>query len=440
MMSNTTCEKLINEFKGPKISASIINVILPEICGFVHSNPNASTLLIQFHNLCCSPIPTVVLNKTFGSLNNIINHSRIVQVCRLMAKNNRPDEEEFYNEFCAPWMIESAEDPIFNTLTYILVSLLSPIGLLANLLILTTVYKVKKMRNATGYFMCNLAVADLFVILEMLLFHSLYKSGIMSKVAERVQKFMFPSLDVMLGSASLLHVTAVSVERGIAVALPLRYPRYLSELRAKRLIQGIWIYCVVIFFLGISRVWIESTVYGEIMFFVAVSCSFFIPLILVTTSYSIIMVSALKNMKMEQSIRKVIAAISRVDDKLSKAIIRPARFREIRVTFNVMTMTIPFVCGWGYFMICSTYEIAANYQFKGFQNWMIMFLPFLVSCVNPLTYIIFTRSLRQSSFLILSSACARFTQRIPYKHNIVRRNTSLFLERRQLNNPTVTEV
>ncbi|XP_004205690.2 histamine H2 receptor isoform X1 [Hydra vulgaris] len=425
-MMNNTCEKLIQDLKGtPKISPSIISVILPEICNFVNTSPNASRIASQFQKLCCSPISSIILNKTLDSSNGI-NHSRIEQVCRLMSKNNKPDEEEFYNEFCLSWMkSEPAEHQI---LTYVLASILSPIGLFANILILTTVYKVKKMQNPTGYFICNLAIADLFVILETLLFHTFYKSGTMSIASERVQKFMFPSLDIMLGSASLLHVTAVSIERGIAVALPMKYPFYLSELRAKRLIQGIWVYCTLIFFLSISRIWVVQKFYEETIFFVAVSCSFFIPFVLVTTSYGIIMFSALKSIKMEHSIRKVIAAISRLDDNLlTKATVRPPRFREIKITFNVMTMTIPFVCGWGYFMTCSTYEIAANYKFKGFQNWLIMSLPFLVSCINPLTYIVFTRSLRQSSFRVLSNLCSNIFQRVSYKRKNNRRNSNLNL-------------
>ena len=107
---------------------------------------------------------------------------------------------------------------------------------------------------------------------------------------------------------------------------------------------------------------------------------------------------------MEKKICKVIVAISIMNDqKIDQATnVRPNRCRELKVAIKVATLTIPFVCGWGYFMVSTVYELASSYKFKGLANVMILFLPYIISCLNPLTYLMFTRTLRQSTWMILS--------------------------------------
>ena len=404
-----SCEQLMREVHVvEKLTPAIIHFILPQICGLIdRMDPNITVEEMKFHNLCCNPIPSIIMNKTVDISGNLTDKSTLIRdVCRFMSEKGSgmgPGDKQFQDQYCVP-NITDVVTSNYRVLSYILIGLLSPIGFFANILILLTVYKVKRLRNTTGYFICNLAIADVLVIIQMIFFLILYDNGVMAKANNRVVKYIFPSLDVFLGSASLLHVTAVSIERGIAVSMPLKYPRYLSNKRALGVIRKIWLFCLGLFMLTVLRIWIVEPLYDSIVFYFAVTCSFFIPCILVLTSYSVIMVSALKNMKMEKKIRKVIVVISMIDtENLEKVTsLRPARCREIKIALNVAIMTIPFVFGWGYFMVANVYEIEAKYLFKGFQNWLIAFLPFFVSCLNPLTYLLFTRTLRQSSWKILT--------------------------------------
>lgn len=332
--------------------------------------------------------------------------------------NTTEHENEFHRHCCHQFNVTTStpgtqipRDYLPPIPVYLLLVLLSPIGLTANSLIMVTVYKVKRLRNTTGYFICNLAFADILLILEVLLYFIVSFNMNVEKWPRRVKGYIFPSLDVFLASASLLLVTAVSIERGIAVARPLKYPRYLSEKRAKVLILCIWMYCFLLFVLGVLRIWITNTYYEKIFFYIAVTFSFFIPCIFVVTSYNIIVFSALKTMKMEKKICRALVAISLMNNDTSEidqtsAPVRSNRCREIKVALKVTTLTCPFVCGWGYFMICNVYEHAAVYQFRGVANLMIIFLPFVVSSLNPLTYIMFTRTLRQSAWLMLSRSHA----------------------------------
>ena len=419
-MNVTSCEDIMALVQSPvgTVSSDLIHVILPNICSIIESIPamNVSFEERVFYDHCCDPIPTMILNRTVNS-NNESHPSKLIEdVCSYMQHNRNAQEEALYREICVTTGIlhVGVLSPAYRLLTFIILSILSPIGFFANILILLTVYKVKHLRNTTGYFICNLAVSDLLVIFEMILFVTMYTSGAMQSASPRVTKFFFPTLDVVIGSASLLHVTAVTVERGIAVSMPLRYPRYLNDRTANRMIAGIWVYCLLLLIMGLLRIPIVSQNYNLVFFFIAATLSFFIPCILVLVSYGFILVSAMKNMRMEKKISKVIVVISMMDQENLEQVtsMRPARFREIKIAFNVAIMTVPFVCGWGYFMTCNTYELVSGKDITGFQNWLIPFVPFVISCLNPLTYLMFTRSLRKSSLLLLSRSklCKKLTQ------------------------------
>ena len=419
-MNVTSCEDIMALVQQPSdsISPELIHVILPNICAFIDSIPalNVSFEEKIFYDHCCDPIPTMILNRTV-SANNDSNAAQLIKdVCSYMQYNRNSAEEKLYRQICvtAGSISDGVLSPAYRLLTFIILSILTPIGFFANILILLTVYKVKHLRNTTGYFICNLAIADLLVIFELNFFVTMYTSGAMKSASPRVHEFFFPTLEVVIGSASLLHVTAVTIERGIAVSMPLRYPRYLNDRTANRMIAGIWMYCLLLLIMGLLRIPIVSQNYNLVFFFIAATLSFFIPCILVLVSYGFILVSAMKNMRMEKKISKVIVVISMMDqENLEKVTsMRPARFREIKIAFNVAIMTVPFVCGWGYFMICNTYELITEQWLNGFQNWLIPFVPFVISCLNPLTYLMFTRSLRKSSLLLLSRSklCKKLTQ------------------------------
>ena len=389
---NSDCQDFVHE-SIPNITQSVFPNILPYICKyFDRKSTNATPETEKFYRLCCHS------NKTihFGNVSE--------ELCRYLQSTSSEDES-IYRDLCVVDSDEGYDNNYYFAIIYVVLFILSPIGLTANTLIMMTVYKVKRLRNTTGYIICNLAFADILLIVDMLLY------VILGETNWRVREYIFPSFDVSLGSASLLLVTAVSVERGIAVARPLKYPRYLSEKRAKLLVICIWVYCFVLFIFGVLRIWINNKYYPKVFFYLTVSSSFFFPCILVVFSYNVIVFSALKTMKMEKKICKVIVAISLMNDqKLDQvATVRPNRCRELKVAVKVAALTIPFVCGWGYFMICNVYEIAASFKFKGVANFMILFLPYIVSCVNPLTYLMFTRSLRQGTWMILSrsNACMK---------------------------------
>lgn len=113
-------------------------------------------------------------------------------------------------------------------------------GLSGNLLTCAVIAKHKKMRNPTNFYLVSLAVSDLLVLMF----------GMPLEIYDLWENYPFPFgeggcyfktfLFETVCFASILNVTALSVERYIAVVHPLK-TRYLSTNRhAKRVITVVW--------------------------------------------------------------------------------------------------------------------------------------------------------------------------------------------------------
>lgn len=134
--------------------------------------------------------------------------------------------------------------PFFLPVTsvYLLIFL---VGLSGNLLTCTVIARHKKMRNPTNLYLLSLALSDLLVLLF----------GMPLEIYELWQNYPFPFgeggcyfktfLLETVCFASILNVTALSVERYIAVLHPLK-TRYLStNQHVKRVITVVWVVSMI---------------------------------------------------------------------------------------------------------------------------------------------------------------------------------------------------
>ncbi|XP_059185503.1 neuromedin-U receptor 2 [Centropristis striata] len=114
-------------------------------------------------------------------------------------------------------------------------------GLAGNLLTCAVIAKHKKMRNPTNLYLVSLAVSDLLVLLF----------GMPLEIYDLWQNYPFPFgacgcyfktfLFETVCFASILNVTALSVERYIAVVHPLKTRYLLTNHHAKQVITVVWV-------------------------------------------------------------------------------------------------------------------------------------------------------------------------------------------------------
>ncbi|XP_072239191.1 neuromedin-U receptor 2 [Leuresthes tenuis] len=184
------------------------------------------------------------------------------------------------------------------TTVYLLIFLT---GLSGNLLTCAVIAKHKKMRNPTNFYLVSLAVSDLLVLMF----------GMPLEIYDLWQNYPFPFgeggcyfktfLFETVCFASILNVTALSMERYIAVVHPLK-TRYLStNQHAKRVITVVWVLSMIcaipntslhgIFYLpekmeesAICTVLKPLWIYNLVMQITTV-CFYFVPMLIISILY-----------------------------------------------------------------------------------------------------------------------------------------------------------
>ncbi|XP_006642080.2 neuromedin-U receptor 2 [Lepisosteus oculatus] len=128
------------------------------------------------------------------------------------------------------------------SLTYLLIFIT---GVAGNLLTCTVIAKHQKMRTPTNLYLFSLAISDLLVLLF----------GMPLEIYDMWQNYPFPLgeggcyfktfLFETVCFASVLNVTALSVERYIAVVHPLKTKYVMTNTHARRVITTVWVVSLI---------------------------------------------------------------------------------------------------------------------------------------------------------------------------------------------------
>nr|CAA74977.1 D4B Dopamine receptor [Cyprinus carpio] len=119
--------------------------------------------------------------------------------------------------------------------------LLIVIIICGNVLVCLSVYTEKALKTTTNYFIVSLAVADLLlaVLVLPLFVYAEFQDGVWSLNMTLCDGLM--TMDVMLCTASIFNLCAISIDRFIAVSIPLNYNRKHVGQRQIVLLSATWI-------------------------------------------------------------------------------------------------------------------------------------------------------------------------------------------------------
>ncbi|XP_051915966.1 D(4) dopamine receptor-like [Hippocampus zosterae] len=126
-----------------------------------------------------------------------------------------------------------------------------------NALVCVSVLTEKALKTTTNYFIVSLAVADLLlaVLVLPLFVYSEFQDGVWTLSTGVCDGLM--SMDVMLCTASIFNLCAISVDRFIAVLIPLNYNRKHVDLRQAVLLSATWLLALAVaspVMLGVNQV------------------------------------------------------------------------------------------------------------------------------------------------------------------------------------------
>ncbi|XP_071182532.1 D(4) dopamine receptor-like [Salvelinus alpinus] len=134
----------------------------------------------------------------------------------------------------------------FNFPALIFGILLIVVIICGNLLVCLSVYREKALKTTTNYFIVSLAVADLMlaVLVLPLFIYVEFQGGLWSLNMHVCDGLM--TMDVMLCTASIFNLCAISIDRFIAVSIPLNYNLKHVDQRQIFLLSATWILALAV--------------------------------------------------------------------------------------------------------------------------------------------------------------------------------------------------
>ncbi|XP_062450561.1 D(2) dopamine receptor isoform X2 [Rhea pennata] len=135
---------------------------------------------------------------------------------------------------------DADQKPQYNYYAMLLTLLIFVI-VFGNVLVCMAVSREKALQTTTNYLIVSLAVADLLVAILVMPW-VVYLEVVGKWRFSRIHCDIFVTLDVMMCTASILNLCAISIDRYTAVAMPMLYnTRYSSKRRVTVMIAVVWV-------------------------------------------------------------------------------------------------------------------------------------------------------------------------------------------------------
>ncbi|XP_034233227.1 octopamine receptor beta-3R-like isoform X2 [Thrips palmi] len=128
-------------------------------------------------------------------------------------------------------------------------------AVLGNALVIISVFRHRKLRVITNYYVVSLAMADLLVALCAMTFNASVELTGGVWLFGYFMCDVWNSLDVYFSTASILHLCCISVDRYYAIVRPLQYPITMTHRTVSFMLANVWILPGLISFVPIFAGW-----------------------------------------------------------------------------------------------------------------------------------------------------------------------------------------
>ncbi|XP_027592841.1 D(2) dopamine receptor isoform X1 [Pipra filicauda] len=183
---------------------------------------------------------------------------------------------------------QAEQKPQYNYYAMLLTLLIFVI-VFGNVLVCMAVSRERSLQTTTNYLIVSLAVADL-LLATLVMPWVVYLEVVGEWRFSRIHCDIFVTLDVMMCTASILNLCAISIDRYTAVAMPMLYnTRYSSKRRVTLMIAVVWVLsfaisCPLLF--GLNNTDAKECIIANPAFVVYSSIvSFYVPFIVTLLVY-----------------------------------------------------------------------------------------------------------------------------------------------------------
>ncbi|XP_008301276.1 5-hydroxytryptamine receptor 4 [Stegastes partitus] len=328
-------------------------------------------------------------------------------------QQDQQEQEEFLNS------VETVVLTIFLSIIIIMT-------VFGNLLVMVALCKDRHLRKKkTNYFIVSLAFADLLVALVVMPFAAIELTTGRWRYGE-IFCLVRTSLDVLLTTASILHLCCIALDRYYAICCqPLVYRHKMTPLRVAVMLSGCWLIPTFISFLPIMQSWnaigIEDIIEERraltggsndtsCVFLVnrpyALICSavaFYVPLALMVLAYQRIYVTAMTHVRQIETLHRAGSAPQ-----------APATNSRMRIeTKAAKTLAVIMGCFclcWAPFFITNVVDPFIHYSVP-WQLWTAwLWLGYINSGLNPFLYAFLNRAFRRAFLVILCCGDERYSR------------------------------
>ncbi|XP_067106268.1 5-hydroxytryptamine receptor 4 [Osmerus mordax] len=310
---------------------------------------------------------------------------------------------------------------------------------LGNLLVMVALCKDRHLRKKkTNYFIVSLAFADLLVaLLVMPLAAVELTTGVW--IYGEIFCLVRTSLDVLLTTASILHLCCIALDRYYAICCqPLVYRHKMTPVRVALMLGGCWFIPIFISFLPIMQSWntigIEEIIQERhhaagsnstsCVFMVnrpyALVCSavaFYVPLGLMVLAYQRIYVTAMGHARQIGTLQRAGSA-PKHHPSPAGAGDQPSSSRMRVETKAAKTLAVIMGCFclcWAPFFVTNVVDPFVQYSVP-WQVWTAwLWLGYINSGLNPFLYAFLNRAFRRAFLLILCCGDDRYARQGSYR-------------------------
>ncbi|XP_072563360.1 5-hydroxytryptamine receptor 4 [Paramormyrops kingsleyae] len=289
--------------------------------------------------------------------------------------------------------------------------LLACIGstVLGNLLVVLAIAYFRRLRSATNTFIMSLAVADLLVGLVVMPCSAVRTVDGCWYFGPALCR-LHSSLDVMLCSASIFHLSCIAFDRYHAVCHPLLYASRMSRGRVAVLLGLCWAVPLLISFgpitLRLHEVAVEPALPHDSCLFlvnptyavVASLVAFYLPMTSMLVAYWKIYRVARRQAMQISALENQVTAQDMGAGKHQRA----SLWRERKAAKTLGIIMGAFLLFWLPFFTTNIVDPFIEYRTAGLVWDIFLWLGYANSSLNPFLYGFFNRSFRRAFVMILS--------------------------------------
>ncbi|KAK6493454.1 5-hydroxytryptamine receptor 4-like [Huso huso] len=282
-----------------------------------------------------------------------------------------------------------------------------------NFLLVLAIAYFKQLHSPTNSFVLSLAIADFLVGLTVMpysMIRTIEGCWYFGSIFCRIHS----SLDVMLCTASIFHLSCIAFDRYYAVCNPLVYGFKMSKWRVTVLIVICWIVPLLISFapimLGLPEIGIENQLPNNVCYFLvnqvyAVTASFvafYLPMFIMLVAYWKIYKVARRQAMQINAVEKQMNLQSSDPGAPKKPRHKSSLKREKKAAKTLGIIIGAFLVFWLPFFMTNIIDPFIEHQTDMVFWEVFLWLGYVNSSMNPFLYGFFNRSFRRAFFIIIS--------------------------------------